>query len=399
MRDVLRAFDGATRDFDSDPNVIYPSEAGRLRLFFADQKRWARIWSRPGRCLYEGCTEKSIARSHSISMGASIKLIAEAGHVVTPRLGENGVHMKHIGIRDASSFPGFCKRHESIFSEFETKKKLASDRHYLLQAFRTLCREIFRMSRQKEMLESVLERYRDRRHRFIAARIQKPHHSKPMEIRHTTFENDELERRAADAIESLSEDLPVLQGLYRDLFNDIQNGTDESSLVVMIINLSLPVCLSGLGVLNYVQGDTTKRALCLLAIIPEEQETKVIIGSAKEHMNAVVSYCKDESSPAFLAMMESWLCHGSDHWFMSPSEWHAIPESRQEMILERILDPKHSIGDPVEFSILDRPRKQIVDLIERALSSGNFTSVQLPVINELLASQKMKLDDLTFNRP
>ena len=393
MRDILREFDGALRDFDSDQTVIYPSEADRLRLFFTGLKRWAKIWSRPGRCMYEGCTEKSIPRSHSIPMSASIKLIAEAGHVLTPRLGENGVDMERIGIREASTFPGFCKRHESNFAEFETKKKMSSDRHFLLQAFRTLCREIFRIRRQKERLESMLNEYRKLRREFIATRIQKAHHARPMEIRDITFDNDELETRAADAVESLSEDLPILKGLYRELFDDIQNGTNESSLIVGNFNLRVPVCLSGSGVLNYMQGDTTKRALCLLAIIPEVEETKVILGATKEHMNALASYFSDESSPGVLARMESWLCHGSDHWFMTPSEWHAIPEARKKVILERILEPSPSIAAPVEFSILDSARTHIVDLIEQALSSGDFPSGQFPAIIELLASEKMKLDD------
>ena len=397
MRDILLAFDGAVRDFESDQTIIYPSEADRLRIIFAHQKRWAKVWSRLDRCMYEGCTENSIPRSHSIPMSASIKLIAEAGHVVTPRFGENGLDMKRIGIRDASTFPGFCERHEAIFAEFETKKKMSSDRHYLLQTFRTLCREIFHIRRQKERFESMLNEYRERRRGFIIARIRKAHHSKPIDNIDITFKNDEIERRAANVIDSLSEDLPILRGLYRDLFDDIQNCTNESTLFVRNFNIRLPVCLSGLGVLNYIQGDTPKRALCILAIIPEEQESHVILGATKEHMNALDSYFNDESSPSVLAMMESWLCHGSDHWFMTPSTWHAIPESRQKVILERILDPNPSIADPVKFSILDSARTQIVDLIEQKLSSGDFPAGQLPDINELLASEKMKLDDFTSN--
>jgi len=168
-------------------------------------------------------------------------------------------------------------------------------------------------------------------------------------------------------------------------------------MIVRSFDLRLPVCLSGLGVLNYVEGGKTKRALCLLAIIPEERETKIIVGTAKEHASALASYCSDESSPALLAMMESWLCHGSDHWFMAPSEWHAIPESRQKAILERILDPNPSIAHPVEFSIFDSARTQIVDSIEQALSNGDVPTDKLPAVKNLLASEKKKLDDLTSN--
>jgi hypothetical protein len=113
MRDILCAYDRAVTDFDADHTVIYPSEADRLRLFHASQKRWSRSWSRAALCMYEGCTEQSVTRSHSISVSASVNLIAEDGHVATPRLKETGVEMERIGVHDASTFPGFCQRHEA----------------------------------------------------------------------------------------------------------------------------------------------------------------------------------------------------------------------------------------------------------------------------------------------
>ena len=148
-----------------------------------------------------------------------------------------------------------------------------------------------------------------------------------------------------------------------------------------------------------MQNGTTMHALCILAIIPEDQETKIILGAAKEHTNALASYCSDETSPNFLATMESWLCHGSDHWFMTPTEWHAIPETRQKVILARILAPDLTIAHPVDFSILDGPRMHIVKLIEQSLSNGDLPTASLPQIYQLLACEKDKLDDITSRRP
>ena len=239
LRNLLRAYDDAVTDFESNHAVIYSSEADRLRRSFSNKKQWAKLWSRPVRCMYEGCTERSIPRSHSIPMSASLKLIAEEGHVVTPRLAGNGVEMGRIGIREASTFPGFCEHHESIFSEFESHKKMSSDRHYLLQTFRTLCREIFRMRRQKEWLKSSLAEYRELRRGFIVSRIQKAQQSKSTEIKNITFENDEMESRAVEGIDLLSEDLPILNDLYSNLFNDIRNETSDSSLIVRSFDLGV----------------------------------------------------------------------------------------------------------------------------------------------------------------
>ena len=397
LRDVLRAFDDAAGELDTDPTVIYSSETERLRRFFLNQENWTKLWSRPNRCMYEGCTAKSISRSHSIPMSASLKLISEAGHVVTPRLGENGVDMNRVGIRQASTFPGFCQRHESLFTEFETTKKMSSDRHYILQTYRTLCRERFRMHHQRERLKSALNEYQHLRRRFIIARVQNVHNTRFPNVMNITFENDKIENHAAKAIESLSQDLSILYRMHGDLIYDIQNGTNNSSLIVRNFDLQLPVCLSGLGVLSYMQNGTIKRALCILAILPEEHETKAIIGTTKEHTDALDFHCADETSPTFLANMESWMCHGSDHWFMTPSSWNAIPELRQKVILKRILDSELSIADPVDFSILDGPRKHIIDLIEQAYSRGDFPTTQFPQIHQLLAREKKKFDDFSSN--
>ena len=72
------------------------------------------------------------------------------------------------------------------------------------------------MRRQKERLESALNEYRKLRRGFITARIQKAHQSRSTEIRDITFENDEIESRAVHAITSLSENLPILNGVYCD---------------------------------------------------------------------------------------------------------------------------------------------------------------------------------------
>lgn len=81
LRDLLTAYDDALADFETDHKVIFPSDAERNRLFFGFLNRWGNAWSKPGPCMFDGCTKRSIARSHTISLGTSIRLIAENDHV------------------------------------------------------------------------------------------------------------------------------------------------------------------------------------------------------------------------------------------------------------------------------------------------------------------------------
>ena len=391
--DVIGAFNRATEDYWNDFSVIYPPEAERLTELFGKQKRWAKFWEQPNNCMYQGCKRKSIGRSHSVPMSGSIKLISEAGHVVTPRYGEKGLSMERIGIRKASTFPGFCHHHESIFADFESKKSISSVRHYLLQAFRSLCREIFRMRAHKERLQTVLEEYRTLRRDFFISRLDgvgAAAHNQPREV---TFKGDSREQRAADAVDSLSEGLVELEQMYRDLLHEIETGAHDPPLVPFKLDLRLPVCLSGTGSFNYMDGENVKKALCILVVVPEKQATKATICCARKHINTLMPYRRLESQLQFLEILESWMCHGSDHWFMTPSEWNAIPEGRKKLILDAILNDEFSIAHTFEHSILDSARKHVLNVLERALAQGKYPNDQVPEVRQLLASERRKLDD------
>jgi hypothetical protein len=392
LSDILQAFDVAASDLEKDHRVIFPSESEQLGFFHAAQKKWLKRWSKPGPCMHEGCSEQSIARSHTIPMSASLKLIAENGHVVTPIFqGERGLRALPIGIREASTFPGFCEQHEMQFAAFESTKAMTTEKHFQLQAFRTLCREIYTKRHHKQKFEALLADYRERRAAFITRRLKEVPSQKPIDIKRIEFKNDATETLIANQLEDLNKDLLELERLYRGLRDDMKNGTDNLSMTVMNFNMRLPVCLSGLGVINYVEADTRRRALCFLAVIPEDQETKVIVGALTEHANAIAHHLRDQSSLAFLERIESWMVHGSDHWFMTPSAWGAIPDSRQEAICARILDASGSIADAVEFSILDEPRRRVVELMERSLADGSIPVGECTRVKDALAEEKAKL--------
>ena len=392
LRDVLRAYDDAVNDFERDHTVIYPSEQERQRLFHASRNRWLKEWSKPGRCMSAGCGSRSIRRSHTIPMSGSIKRIAENGHVVTPRFGGNGVEVLPIGIRDASTFPGFCDIHEAQFAEFESQKKMTTTDHFYLQAFRTLCREIYTKQHYRQKLQATLDDYQGLRGAFIAARVGQVQREKPIGIKAVKFEHDPLEDRVVEQIASLSQDLKELDELYNGVLGQLRTGAGRVVMTGASLDFQLPICLSGLGILPYRTGDVIRRALCFLAVIPETNETKIIVGAGKDHEDALTRYLHDESSTAMLARVESWMCHGSDHWFMTPSVWEAIPPARKDAIRTRILDTAHSIAHPVEFSILDGLRNRIVAWAESQLRDRKIVPADINRAMKLVADEKAKLN-------
>jgi hypothetical protein len=100
----------------------------------------------------------------------------------------------------------------------------------------------------------------------------------------------------------------------------------------------------------------------------------------------------NESSAAMLGRVESWMCHGSDHWFMTPSAWQAIPQVRKEAICSRIQDDSHSFAHPLEFSILDGLRGQILAFAEDQLRANTIPSVHVDRLKQLIVDERAKLN-------
>lgn len=391
LRDLLSAYDNALTEFDDDHTVIFPSDAERNRLFFEFLKRWGKAWSKPGPCMYDGCTKKSIARSHTISLGASIRLISEDDHVLTPRFGDNGVELVRIGVREASTFPGFCEEHEAHFAPFEVKKAMTDPGHFILQAFRTICREIYAKRYQRRQGEAMLAEYRRQREAFVIGRLKLSQTgTKPLDVSGIRFENDPMETKLVEMLNHAQVDLSELERLYRGILDDLQHDSENIAMIVADFDMQLAVCLSGCGVLKYMDQGASKRALCIFAIIPEAGRTKIIIGATADHENAIKLHFEAESSVAILEMLESWMIHGSDHWFITPSVWNDVPHARQRAICDRILDGNWSLADRVPFSVLDQPRRHIVSFIESQITSDAIPSEQIARVQQILAHQKVK---------
>ena len=120
-----------------------------------------------GRCLHfaDGNRCNEIISAHSIQKKGQLRLIAEDGHVYrlsgehSNLLQRDGApYLNKIGIRRASTFPGFCKFHDNaLFKPIDERPLLPTRQQVALYAYRCLCREAF----VKENAVRVLEQAKD----------------------------------------------------------------------------------------------------------------------------------------------------------------------------------------------------------------------------------------------
>jgi len=100
--------------------------------------------------------------AHSIQKSGQLALIAENGHVyrlsadiTTLKQSKGTPQPKKIGVNQASTFLGFCKKHDNgLFEIIDNHPLLPDKRQIALYAYRSICREFF----VKENAVAVLDR-------------------------------------------------------------------------------------------------------------------------------------------------------------------------------------------------------------------------------------------------
>lgn len=103
----------------------------------------------------ENCC-KTFTRAHSLSKSAVLELIAEDRHLLTIRQNDNCMDFVRVGIRDASSYYGFCNFHDTTLFENIDKNPFAiNNRSAWEYHYRTLCHEIYKRENGIDVLREL----------------------------------------------------------------------------------------------------------------------------------------------------------------------------------------------------------------------------------------------------
>lgn len=107
----------------------------------------------------KGTCSGQIIKAHTIQRGGGLQRIARNGHVYALRGNlfspeEFRLEPKLIGIRQASTFTGFCSKHDNdTFQLIEKNPFLSCSEHAFLLGYRALCREVYGKRALKQSLD------------------------------------------------------------------------------------------------------------------------------------------------------------------------------------------------------------------------------------------------------
>jgi hypothetical protein len=138
---------------------------------------------------------------------------------------------------------------------------------------------------------------------------------------------------------------------------------------------------------------TVRDAEIFLTVLPTYAGTKILLCSEKANEDLLSFYVGKylDGRLDLLAQIESWMIHQTDHWFITPSHWHSLPEPRKTALLELIFSNRSSLSSECILSVLDQARKnaisefrmsqEYIDDVDRAEARINKDKLKLAKIN------------------
>ncbi|WP_042141894.1 hypothetical protein [Paucisalibacillus sp. EB02] len=372
----------------------------RKKLKFDSKNEFYQSVKSKKKCMFPNCESKSIKRSHTIPKSGSLKLISDDSHLLYPHLDEDSdelrMVMDRIGIGDASTFPGFCKKHEMIFSEFEQKKEIDSIEQAKLQAYRSICREIVIDKLHLDKVRIAIYKYKNERNKQYRLVLENKISKK---IEKVKVEYDDYRIKFAKIAQSkLTEKLEFSSKIHKKFLEIIKNEQTQENVVMNVVNIDMkfPVALSGVGYANITDNKKNNREIkMILNVIPFKSSTVLIFAGdiidkdiLENHYDYVVQH------PLFiLNFIESFMMHGTDHWFIQPKIWNEMDGIKQKYILDYFFVTENSFLEDVNFSIFDDIRKEFLESfpipekikeIEIEKLNFNFNNTQKPLTTSII---------------
>ncbi|WP_088044513.1 hypothetical protein [Bacillus sp. EAC] len=351
-------------------------------------------------CISPNCKNKSIKKSHTIPKSGSLKIISDDSHLLYPHVDRNAdklnMIMDRIGIGDASTFPGFCKTHEMLFSEFEQQKDIDSIEQAKLQAYRSICREIVINNLELEMVKKLIYKYKNERNRQYKLELEKKISKK---IEKVKVEYDDFRIKSSKISQvKLTEKLEFLSKIHDKFLESIKNEQNDEKVFMNVINIDMkiPIALSGLGYANIIDNEKNRREIkSILNVIPFETCTVLIFAGDIVDKDILEKYFDYIIQHPFLILnfIESFMMHGTDHWFLQPKIWMEMDEIKQKYILDYFFVTESSFLQNVNFSIFDDLRKEFLDkfpIPEKFKESEvnklnfNFNTPQKPLTDSII---------------
>ena len=316
------------KDREKKPPVKYGESLARLHREFTK-----------GYCSYPDVTESPcsnrIIRAHTVQRRGGLAAIAEDGHVISASSAaqdlqkNNGMFIpRRVGIRSASTFLGFCERHDTqLFRPAETGATTLSEEVCFLLGFRAISYELF--SKQAQF-------------RFVDA-LRDVDSGKPFEVQ------CEIQLGIQAHLEGIRRGVADTQR-WKDQYDRIfrKGGFEEHAIVGIELSEVLPIVGCGAFMPEFdFEGNPLQRIshgtalhehvtfnLSVLngrtvAVFGSTERTR---GPAEQFLRSFANVSDDESADAVIRCAFEFI----ENIFFRPSWWGSLSQKAKDALITRM---------------------------------------------------------------
>jgi hypothetical protein len=156
----------------------------------------------------------------------------------------------------------------------------------------------------------------------------------------------------------------LLPGLEKAVF---EGNCDDIFVNAISIDFIIPVALSGCAAF-YINDHGEERPInIIMNVIPSNGQSLIISCGDVLNKDLIEYYIASWCTNVFklLSMVEAWMVNGTDQWYIKPSAWEAISDTRKKAILNDLYECKQNIGQEYAFSIFDEIRKEMLTTLKK----------------------------------
>ena len=289
------------------------------------------VWDKATRtkeCLHPnaptGCSSK-FGKAHSVQR-RKLEKIAENGHVLqfnNDRMsGETSV--RRVGIKQASTFYGFCKHHDDkLFAPIEKKPLNLNEHHALLLAYRSISIHIY------------YKRRRAATNLFCTV----PKH---LIVSPTLIKSEKSIRNGVDELLRMAE--PIYKRMGKAILN--RNYSDTNYFAIELDTVPDILC-SDASIINFGFRGTLVRErpkpldLITCSLLPYEERRGVIVfawygkNTANENFISSLRRLREHEVPDAIVR---FLFRSTGNFFIAPKWWNQLSEDKQHSLSKKEAD-------------------------------------------------------------
>lgn len=331
-----------------------------IRAFYTDLKHKQQF------CFIENDCDK-IIDAHSIQENGELSLIAQDGKVFhfIQNLQTGTKEKQEIEITKASTFKGFCHKHDQIFEPIDQNKNISEDEKYFLYSLRSFAHSYFNIkafknyflgfaSETSSNLNPLLDSIKG-----IANSIGYKLPSELTEIELPKISKEQLEVLDLERFEE-----------HRKLLIEYVNQNNYSQLDYMVYetNHLCPITCASWMVLHisfgngfqiiHKEGKPYFGFPIIISVLPESDKTKVVLARFKNDTCSDFIFNQLNNTPSnkekFETELSKLIIENVENFYLSPTFWDKLSEQEKEIIFNAVtVDKKRFPEGRTEFEIIN----------------------------------------------